>query len=85
MDEHKPTPQTLITEGDRVTATYPRPDPPLGAAIRGEPSSVVDAHIRLYCRVGGAAKAPVTAAVQPVIKHERQGQGGRPGPHAGLW
>jgi len=29
MDEHKPTPQTLITEGDRVTATYPRPDPPI--------------------------------------------------------
>ena len=44
----------------------------------------MDAHIRLYCRVGGAAKAPVTAAVQPVIKHERQGLGGRPGPHARL-
>jgi len=29
-------------------------------------------------------KAPVTAVVQPVIKHERQGQGGRSGPHAGL-
>jgi len=39
-------------------------------AIRGEPSSVVDAHIRLFCRVGGVAKAPVTAVVQPVIKHE---------------
>jgi hypothetical protein len=40
--------------------------------------------IRLFCRVGGAAKAPMTAVVQPVIKHERQGQGGRSGPHAGL-
>ena len=30
-------------------------------------------------------EAPVTAVVQPVIKHERQGQGGRSGPHAGLW
>ena len=28
--------------------------------------------------------AAVTAAVQPVIKHERQGRGGRPGPYAGL-
>ena len=27
----------------------------------------------------------MTAAVQPVIKHERWGRGGRPGPHAGLW
>ena len=59
-------------------------EPPLGAAVRGEPSSVVDAHIRLFCWVGGVAKAPVTAVVQPVIKHERQGRGGRPGPHAGL-
>jgi hypothetical protein len=48
-------------------------------------SSVVDAHIRLFCRVGGVANAPVTAVVQPVIKRERQGQGGRSGPHAGLW
>src|SRR5262245_39515541 len=31
------------------------------------------------------ANAPVTAVIQPVIKHERQGQGGRPGPPAGLW
>jgi hypothetical protein len=46
---------------------------------------VVDAHIRLFCRVGGVANAPVTAVVQLVIKHERQGQGGRSGPHAGLW
>ena len=30
------------------------------------------------------AKAPVTAVVQPVIKRERQGQGGRSGPYAGL-
>jgi len=30
----------------------------------------VDAHIRLFRRVGGVAKAPVTAVVQPVIKHE---------------
>ena len=34
--------------------------------------------------VGGVAKAPVTAVVQPVIKRERQGQGGRSGPHSGL-
>ena len=34
--------------------------------------------------VGGVGKAPVTAVVQPVIKHERQEQGGRSGPHAGL-
>jgi len=27
----------------------------------------------------------MTAAGQPVIKHERRGRGGRPGPHAGLW
>ena len=60
-------------------------DPPLGAAIRGELSSVVDAHIRLFCRVGGVASVPVTAVVQPVIEHERQGQRGRSGPHAGLW
>jgi LuxR family transcriptional regulator, maltose regulon positive regulatory protein len=30
--------------------------------------------------VGGVAKAPVTAVVQPVIKHQRQGRGGRSGP-----
>ena len=59
-------------------------DPPLGAAIRGEPSGVVDAHIRVILPVGGVADAPVTAVVQPVIKHARQGRGGRPGPHAGL-
>jgi hypothetical protein len=35
--------------------------------------------------VGSVAKAPVTAAVQPVIKREGCGRGGRPGPHAGLW
>lgn len=35
--------------------------------------------------VGGVASVPVTAAVQPVIKHKRRGQGGRPGPHAGSW
>ena len=58
--------------------------PPLGAAIRGEPSSVVDAHIRLFCRVGGLAKAPVMAAVQPVIKHERQGRGWQAGPVRGI-
>src|SRR5215831_2246717 len=57
--------------------------PPLGAAVRWEPSSVVDAHIGLSCRVGGVAKAPVMVVVQPVIKRERQGRGGRPGPHAG--
>jgi hypothetical protein len=34
--------------------------------------------------VGGMANAPMTAVVQPVIQHERQGQGGRPGPRAGL-
>jgi hypothetical protein len=45
----------------------------------------VDAHIRLFRRVGGVATAPVTAVVQPVIKHQRQGQGGRSGPRAGLW
>jgi len=44
----------------------------------------VDAHIRLFCRVGGVAKAPVMVVVQPVIKHEREDGGGRPGPHAGL-
>jgi hypothetical protein len=27
----------------------------------------------------------MTAVVRLVIKHERQGQGGRSGPHAGLW
>ena len=59
-------------------------EPPLGAAIRGEPSSVVDAHIRLFCRVGGVAKAPVMAAVQPVIKHERQGRGRQAGPVRGI-
>ena len=41
----------------------------------------MDAHIRLFCRVGGVAKAPVTAVIQPVIKHERQGQGGRSARH----
>src|SRR5262249_18458147 len=51
----------------------------------GEPSSVVVAHIRLFCRVGGVAKAPVMVVVQPVIKHERRGRGGWPGPPAGLW
>ena len=30
------------------------------------------------------AKAPVMVVVQPVIKHEREDGGGRPGPHAGL-
>jgi hypothetical protein len=29
-------------------------------------------------------KAPVTAAVQPVIKYERQGQGGRSAWHCGI-
>jgi hypothetical protein len=43
----------------------------------------VDAHIRLFCRVGGVAKALVMAVVQPVIKHEREDGGSRPGPHAG--
>ena len=43
----------------------------IGAAIRGELSSVVDAHIRLFCRVGGVAKAPVMVVVQPVMKHGR--------------
>ena len=47
-------------------------------------SSVVDAHIRLFCRAGGVAKAPVMVVVQPVIKYERRGRGGRPGPHGGL-
>jgi len=32
--------------------------------------------------VGGVAKAPVMVVVQPVIKRERQGTGGRPGRHA---
>jgi len=45
----------------------------IGAAIRGELSSVVDAHIRLFCRVGGVAKAPVPTVVQRVIKRERWG------------
>jgi hypothetical protein len=71
-----------ITRSDRE-ARGERAPTRLGAAIRGEPSNVVDAHIRLFCRVGGVAKAPVTAVVQPVIKRERQGQGGRSGPHAG--
>ena len=31
------------------------------------------------------AKAPVMVIVQPVIKHEREDGGGRPGPHAGWW
>jgi hypothetical protein len=35
----------------------------------------VDVHIWLFCRVGDVAKAPVTAVVQPVIKHERRGWG----------
>jgi hypothetical protein len=30
------------------------------------------------------ANAPVTAVVRPVIKHERQGRGGRSGSHATL-
>jgi len=37
-----------------------------------------------YFAAGGVANAPVTAAVQSVIKHERQGWGGRSGPQAGL-
>jgi LuxR family maltose regulon positive regulatory protein len=45
----------------------------------------VDAHNRLFCRVGGLANAPMVAVVEPVIKHERQGQRGGSGPHAGLW
>jgi len=49
----------------------------LGAAVRGELSSVVDAHIGLFCRVGGVVKAPVMVVVQPVIKHERRGAAGR--------
>jgi hypothetical protein len=44
----------------------------------------VDAHIWLFCRVGGVANTPVTAAVQPVIKRKRQGQGSTSGPHAGF-
>jgi hypothetical protein len=44
----------------------------------------VDAHIWLFRPVGGAAQAPVTTVVQPVVKHERQGQGRQAGPHAGL-
>ena len=47
---------------DRLTIVFLRW---LGAAISGESSSVVDAHIGLFCRVGGVAKAPVTAVVQP--------------------
>jgi hypothetical protein len=35
--------------------------------------------------VAGVANAPVTAAVQPMIKHKRRGQASRSGPHAGLW
>src|SRR5215470_15687113 len=65
-------------------STRTRAVPLLGAAIRGEPSSVVDAHIRLFCRVGGVAKAPVTAAVQPVIKRERRGRGRQAGPACGI-
>src|SRR5215468_11625229 len=34
--------------------------------------------------VGGVAKAPVTAVVQPVIKHERRGRGGWSGPYPGI-
>jgi len=44
----------------------------------------VDAHIRLFCRVGGMAKALVTAVVQPVIKRERRDGAAGPGPQAGL-
>jgi LuxR family maltose regulon positive regulatory protein len=44
----------------------------------------VDAHIRLFCRVGGVAKAPVTAVVPPVIKREGQGRGGRSAQHCGI-
>ena len=58
--------------------------PPLGAAIRWEFSSVMDAHIRLFCPGGGVAKAPVTAAVQPVIKHKRQRTGRQAGPARGI-
>src|SRR5262252_3892980 len=75
--------QELTLRG-RQPLRVPRAEPPLGAAIRGEPSSVVDAQSGLFCWVGGVAKALVTAAVQPVIKHERQGRGDRPGPYAGL-
>src|SRR5262249_51738488 len=62
-------------------AVYDVPDVPILWAF----CCVVDAHIRLFCWVGGVAKAPVTAVVQPVIKYERQGRGGGSGPHAGLW
>ena len=53
------------------------------ATWTGRDCRVVDAHIRLL-PVGGVAKAPVTAAVHPVIKRERRRRGGRPGPYAGL-
>ena len=32
----------------------------------------------------GAAKAPVTAVVQPAIQYERRGQGGGSGPARGI-
>src|SRR5215467_15553141 len=49
-----------------------------------EPSNAVDAHIRVILPVGGVANAPVTAAVQPVIKHERRGQGWQVGHASGI-
>ena len=44
----------------------------------------MDAHIQLFCLVGGVAKAPVIVIFQPVIKHQREDGGGRPGLHTGL-
>ena len=44
----------------------------------------MDAHIQLFCLVGGVAKAPVIVIFQPVIKHHREDGGGRPGLHTGL-
>jgi hypothetical protein len=38
----------------------------------------------VFCRVGGVVKVPVTAVVQPVIKHERQGTGRQAGPARGI-
>ena len=50
-----PTSQVLITEGDRVTAVDPRPDPPtICAAVRFSISGSVVALERGVLRVGAA-------------------------------
>jgi hypothetical protein len=40
-----------------------------------------DGRLLVHVRV----QVPCEELHEPVIKHERQGRGGRSGPHAGLW